>query len=151
MGSLGDAFPQKFKTDYAESRVQCGSVIFLRDDIADKDKIHVIVGFDRDKILAAAVRINTEINANIYRTDELKRLCHHISAEKAAYLHHDSFVSCKDIIEWNREVLVNLVESEPGIVFGVMDTKDLEIVQYLISTAKTISPKIKKKFGLFNV
>lgn len=155
MGSLGDAFPEKLKNVYAElkdtqaeSQVECGSVIFLFDREANKHKFHVIVGFDGDKILAATVRINSEINENFYDTDERKSMCHPISPDVANFLDHDSYIPCDKVIEWDRNAVVALVKADPSVVLGVIPEDVLEIVQYKVSTATTISNRKKKKYNL---
>ncbi|MGE4587875.1 MAG: hypothetical protein AB7D05_11085 [Mangrovibacterium sp.] len=149
MDSLGDAFPDSFKKSYAETSVTWGSVIALYDGEAEKLKYHVIVGFDDNKILAATVRINSEINRNFYNRPELVDLCHPISSDKIDFLDHDSFVACDKIIEWERQAIVDLVNNDPKVVLGQLEIGELEIIQYKISTAVTISAKRKKKYGLF--
>lgn len=149
MDSLGDAFPDSLKKSYAETSVICGSVIALYDGEAEKLKYHVIVGFDDDKIIAATVRINSEINRNFYNRPELVDLCHSISSDKIDFLDHDSFVACDKIIEWDRQAIVDLVNNDPKVVLGQLEIGELEIIQYKISTAVTISAKRKKKYGLF--
>ncbi len=148
MGSLADAFPDDIRNQYAESQIECGSVIFLRDPIAGKHKFHVIVGFDGERVLAATVRINSEINENIYNTPEKRSMCHPVSPDTLPFLDHDSFIPCDQIIEWNRKVIVSLIKSDSSIVLGVLPIDELEIVQLKIATAPTISLRTKRKFGL---
>lgn len=149
MASLGDSFPSNFKRAYSESSVACGTVILLDDIEAGKKKYHMIVGFDDDKMLVASVRINSEMNTNFYNRPELVELCHELSAEEIEFLDHDSLVACDKLSEWNKPVLVELINANPNYLLGRVALDTLEIIQYKISTAYTISPKIKKKFGLF--
>lgn len=148
MGSLADAFPESIKNQYAESQIECGSVIFLHDPIAGKHKFHVIVGFDGERVLAATVRINSEINGNIYNTPEKRSMCHPVTPETLPFLDHNSFIPCDQIIEWDREPIVSLFKKDSSILKGVLSTDELEIVQLKIATAPTISNRTKRKYGL---
>lgn len=148
MGSLADAFPDDIKNQYAESQIECGSVVILRDPVAGKHKFHVIVGFDGERVLAATVRINSEINVKIYNTPEKRSMCHPVYPDTLPFLDHDSFIPCDQIIEWNRNAIVSLFKSDLSIILGVLPIDELEIVQLKIATAPTVSLRTKRKFGL---
>lgn len=148
MASLGDSFPDSFKDSMAERSIKDGSVISLFDPVAQKLKRHVIVGFDHGRILTATVRINSEINTNVYRTEYLQSFCYPVKSESVDFLDHDSFVACDNIMEWRVESLQDLVAKDPQIVLGEFDEADLEVVKIIVATSKTITPKQKKRYDL---
>lgn len=148
MASLGDSFPDSFKNTMAEQSIKAGSVISLFDHVAGKIKRHLIIGVDNGRILSATVRINSEINTNVYRTEFLKSFCYEVKADDNEFLDHDSFIACDNIMEWRVEKLQDLIAKDPQIVLGEFDEADLEVVKIIIATSKTITPKQRKRYDL---
>lgn len=148
MASLGDFFPDNLKNSMTERSVKTGSVISLFDREADKIKRHLIVGIDNGRILLASVRINSEINTNVYRTEFLKSFCYEVKADENNFLDHDSFIACDNIMEWKVENLQNIVAEDPQVLLGEVDEANLEVIKLIIGTSKTITPKQKKRYDL---
>ena len=148
MGNLYDFFPDLLKQDFSERNLQVGSVLLIYDSVAKKDKFHIIVGFDHNKISTASVRINSEKNANVFRTSYLETLCVTIKNSNYDFLDHNSFVDCSKVVEWETKVLGNLLKDDPDILKGNLEEKDLDSIRSVLSTARTIEPKKRKKYGL---
>ena len=91
--SLSDSFPDGFKKDFAQRNLKIGSVIrlYLGDTNPPKQKRFILVGQSYDKLLFAAIFINSEINPNIFPTQELKDLNLKLLASERDYLDHDSY------------------------------------------------------------
>ncbi len=133
-----DEFRNLFKnTGFAEREIKIGAVLkyWATETNPPKQKIRIVVGFSNDKVLVATLFINTEINPNVFPTEELRKL--HLVFEKSRceYLDHDSFVDCSQLHE------------NPTVVSGEVANTDLENIKNIIKNAATITPKQKKKFG----
>ena len=146
--SLADSFPESLRKEFSDRNVELGSVIKLYDQEADKEKWHILVGFNSDSISTVSVRINSEKNLNVFNTEFLRYLCHHIKKEKNNFLDHDSYVDCSKLIEWKTEKITSFVTVDPGVVIGRMEEIELDTIRSIIAGARTIEPKQKKKYGL---
>lgn len=148
MTGLSDSFPDSFKKDFSERNLSLGAVLKFHDTNAGKEKIHIIVGFNSTKILTATVRINSEINHNVFRTPYLEKLCYHIKKKNYSFLSWDSIVDCSQLLEWPTEKLKNNLAETPEILQGNIDEKEFDTIRSILATARTIEPKKRKKFGL---
>jgi hypothetical protein len=148
MNSLADSFPESFRKDFSERNLTLGSVIRIYDRWAEKYKIHIIVGFDKEKILTATVRINSEKNINVFRTPYLKNLCHSLRKAHYKFLRRDSFVDCSKLLEWDTSELLNILSEKPGILKGTIEEKEFDTIRSILATAKTIEPKKRKRYRL---
>lgn len=148
MVNLADFFPDSIKQDFSDRNFQIGSVIKIYDEFAEKYKFHIIVGFDKTRISTASVRINSEKNKNVFRTDYLKTLCVTLKVDVYDFLNHDSIIDCTKVIEWETNRLKSLLSADPEIHKGNLSQKDVDNVRSILATAKTIEPKKRKKFGL---
>ena len=145
-----DEFRNLFKnTGFAEREIKIGAVLkyWATETNPPKQKIRIIVGFSNDKVLVATLFINTEINPNVFPTEELRKL--HLVFEKTRceYLDHDSFVDCSQLHEVSYGNLVTILNENPTVVSGEVANTDLENIKNIIKNAPTITPKQKKKFG----
>jgi hypothetical protein len=148
MKNLADSFPESFRKGFSERNLILGSVIKIYDPWAEKYKIHIIVGFDKEKILTATVRINSEKNINVFSSPYLKNLCHTLRKKQNIFLKWDSFVDCSKLLEWETSELLDILIEKPGILQGNIEEKELDIIRSVLATARTIEPKKKKKYGL---
>lgn len=136
-----------------DSILKIGTVLrfYVTDTIPPKVKRLIITGIDNERVTTATIFINSEINPNIFTSDELKRLQYKLEANKCTFLEHDSYADCSDIRERKFEDLVKLLNKSPQVNLGVLDSKDLAQIRSLIKSAKTISVRIKKKFGFYTI
>ncbi|ACU05352.1 hypothetical protein Phep_3157 [Pedobacter heparinus DSM 2366] len=91
--SLSDCFPEQFRQEFAERNLKIGSVIrvMVNDTNPPKEKRFILVGQSYDKLIFATIFINSEINPNIFPTQELRDLNLELLADSRSYLSHDSF------------------------------------------------------------
>lgn len=149
MTSLQDAFSDKDKEEFAKRHLGIGTVIRLHDAIAGKIKRFIIVGESFDKISLAAIFINTEINANVFRDRHSQELQILLSKEENDHLDHDSYADCTDFYEKNKESLIDLIKKDVNIIMGKLCDRSLNEVQAGISSSRKISGSRKKTYGLF--
>ncbi|MEP7168117.1 MAG: hypothetical protein ABI855_01980 [Bacteroidota bacterium] len=151
MSNLGDAFPEEFKKDFAARNLKPGSVIrcFVFDTKPPKEKRFVILAFSFDKIALGTLYINSEINPNLFRTEELRKLHLKFEIENRPYLEHDSYIDCSDIYEKSFEEIKQILTNNSKALLGELNEKDFKLVSDTVKSAKTITPALKKKFGVF--
>ena len=145
---MGDFFPESFLEEFSENYLTLGSVIKIYDPEAEKDKYHIIVGFNESELITASVRINSEVNSNVFRNPYLRSLCHLIKQEKYSFLKHDSFIDCSNLKEWPDHILKARLKNYPGSHEGNIEEKEFDTIRSILSTARTIPPKKRKKYGL---
>ncbi|HEY8930453.1 MAG TPA: hypothetical protein VIM55_14730 [Mucilaginibacter sp.] len=151
MSSLADAFPEDKRRRFAADNLAIGTVIkaFVSDTTPPKEKRLIIMGTSYDKVCVATVYINSELNAKIFPTKELRDLNYFIESVDREYIDHDSYIDCSNLHILKREVLQNIIVSNTNRVLGTISEDDYKILRDLIKSAKTIKPSLKKTYGLF--
>jgi hypothetical protein len=149
--SLGDSFPKETKQEFSNRSLKEGCVIkcLVNDTKPPKEKRFIVMGISYDKVALGTVYINTEINPNVFPTQELKDLHLPLKAESREYLDHDSFVDCSKIYEKNLSEIKAIIEQTPTCCIGDLSAEDYKVIKDKIKASKNISPHVKKKFGLF--
>jgi hypothetical protein len=149
--SLSSLFPEEFKEGFAKRNLKIGSVIkvFVTDTHPPKEKRLILVGVSYDKLLFASVFINSEINMRIFHTQELLNLNLQLDVKDRDYIDRPSHVDCSEIKKRDAKWLSQLVSEDPARVLGEVSEVDLQQIRLKIKSAKTISPAIKKTFGLY--
>ncbi len=76
MPPLGDSFPEEYKKRFAEKNLKVGSVIraLVTDTNPPKTKRFILIGISADKLAVGTLYLNTEINPNVFSTQELRKL-----------------------------------------------------------------------------
>lgn len=146
MQKLGDLFPNALK----KQLIEVGAVLKIHIEVVTPPKVKrfIVVGFNEEKVLLAAVLINTEINPNVFPEVSYKRTLHiELEAEDRPYLVHTSYVNCSQIIEHPVSDIEQFVVEDPSIHIGTVSTLDLEQIITTLKGAKSIKPKIKKRYG----
>jgi len=151
MSSFSDTFSNQDREGFAKRNLKIGSVIkvFVSDTKPPKEKRLVLVGISYDQIYYASIFLNSEINANLFNTTALKDLHIELKAVDRVYLDHDSFADCSQIQKRKAEWLLELISDDPSKVLGELNEYDLKLLQAKIKSAPTITPALKKTFGLF--
>lgn len=149
--SLSDCFPENYRKEFAERNLKIGSVIrvYVKDTNPPKEKRFILVGQSYDKLIFATIFINSEINPNIFPTQELRDLNIELTAADRSYLDHDSYADCSNISKRNADWLLAVINNDPKNVIGEVSEADLKEIKVRIKSARTITPSIKKTFGLF--
>jgi len=150
MQSFSDFLPEDAKRLIAERNFKVGAVLKFQVNDTNPPKLKrlIIVGFDDEKVSFACVFINSKINPHLFRTKILQDLHLEFEASGRAYLDHTSFVDCSQIFEKDISSVKQAVANDLGILIGELTPVDLENVRKTISGAHTITPRVKKKYGL---
>lgn len=148
--SLADHIPDELKEGFAARNIQIGSVIkvYVNDTNPPKEKRLILVGASWDKLHFASVFINTDINPNIFATQELIDLNYEMSAADCEFLDHDSFADCSKLKSRATSWLHSVVTDDPSRVLGTLSADQLQEIRNRIKSAPTISKNEKKNFGL---
>ena len=145
--NLGDFFNDKIRKKYAERQIDIGKarLIQIPEFNVSYPKYCIIVALNQSDI--AGVIINTEINPNIFKAEELRKLHIPILQQDHSFLKYNSFVDCSQLIKWTIEHIVEAITNKPEIVVGNVTTELLKKIHLTIIYTDTISNKEKKSFG----
>ena len=148
--SLGDLFPQHLKKELASHNLKIGAVLrfFVPDTKPPKIKYLAIVGIDNEQYLLATIFINSEVNINVLNSPELRALQLLLAKQHCTFLDHDSYADCSKVQERNLTEIHDKLTETPGTHVGELNSLLLQEAIALLKGAKSISPKIKKKYGL---
>ena len=150
MQSLGDFFPNELREQNAENNLTIGAVIrrYETSTTPPKIKRSIIIGFDTNSVILAYIFINSEINPNLFPTEDSKNLHLELKVTDRPYLSHTSFADCSQLHEYSVDSLKALVTSDSSSHLGELSADDLSNILDKIKSAKTISNSKKRKFGL---
>lgn len=153
MASLGDHFPNAAREAFGARAVAVGSV--LRSKVEDtrppKYKFYVVMGQNDDTgtTTLAVVYVNTHINTRIFDTPD-KQAMHvpMVAASLEGIFDHDCFADCSQLFEKSADTLSKLVANDPQIVRGTLPAEQVALLRRTAASARTISVRIKKRYGL---
>jgi hypothetical protein len=148
--SIADLIPEELREGFAERNIQIGSVVkvYVTDTNPPKEKRLILVGVSWDKLHFASVFINTDINPNIFTSQELIDLNYEMKVENCDFLDHDSFADCSKLKGRPASWLHKLVKDDPNRILGMVSEEDLNGIRERIKSARTISKSEKRSFGL---
>lgn len=149
MANLSDFFSDELKQENANNNLKIGAVIIRHETLTTPPKIKrsIIVGFSRDKAILASIFINSEINPNLFPTEESKELHLELNAIDRPYLTHTSYADCSRLHEHSIEDIKSSMVSNPASHLGELCESDLFKILGKIKSAKTISVRKKKEYG----
>jgi hypothetical protein len=149
--SLSASFSEDLRNEFAKRNLKIGTVIrvFVNDTNPPKEKRLILVGQSYDTLYFATVFINSEINPNVFPTQELRDLNFPLTANNRDYLVHDSFADCSGLAKRPTDWLLKTLIANPEAVIGEISEADLTEIRTRIKSARTISTAVKKTFGLF--
>ena len=147
--SLGDLFPKKLKSNFANRSIDIGKSILVKiDDIDVKyPKYIIIVSKSEEEILLAYVIINTEINEKVFPTEYLKSPHVLIDRNNHQFLDYDSYVNCSEIRVFKTDEIVSFLISNPERALGNVNDDVMKLIHLTITNARTIPRLLKVKFG----
>ena len=72
--SLSDSFPEDFRKEFAQRNLKIGSGIrvYVQDTKPPKEKRFILVGQSYDKLIFATIFINSDLNPNIFSTQDIR-------------------------------------------------------------------------------
>lgn len=150
---FGDVFPENFRTTFFEQNLKRGAVFKIASTQTTPPKLKriVILGIHQGLAVVGYLFINSEINENVFPTPYLKSL--HLPLTATAdrqYVEHDSFLDCSHIYEQNLHDLKDKIMTTMDSYLGQIAASDLSQILHLVATARTISPKLKKRYGIIS-
>ncbi len=150
MASLGDLLPEEFKKKFAAQNITVGTVIkcFVKNTNPPKEKRFVVLGIDSEGNLIGVVFINSDINWNVIRTQELAQLQHYVTKDENEYLDWDSYIDCSDLFELPYNDVYTSIQNKPQSVLGTVSSDDLKTIKEHIKKSPKIKPKLLKKYKL---
>ena len=148
--AIGPLFPRAEREKFADRNLKIGAVLkmFVPETKPPKPKRFIVVGLSTNSILVATIYINTEINPNLFPTEDLWNLHLELKVSGKEYLEYDSFADCSQIYKKEFNDLRNELIDDPSIHIDQLSQTDIENVQNLIRSARTISIKTKSEFNL---
>lgn len=147
--SLGDKFAKEYLESLFSRYLKPGAIFKLLTHHTTPPKIKrfVVVGIEEKIFSIAFLFINSEINLNIIKTPHLKSLQMPLAAYDRTYLDHDSYLDCSHLYEWSLHHLKEKYISNTKIYLGQLSDSDLEKAKRHITSAKTITKKLKTRYG----
>jgi hypothetical protein len=142
--SLGDFFSanQKFKIGniYHIRLYSKDGITTIHDNY--RDKFVIIVGHDANNNAVGVIVINSEINRINYSTG-LYTLHYPLDVKKYSdLLNHNSHANCSLLIPLEE------IRIEKSTYKGEICQEDIDLIIETVKDAPSITPKIKKRFGL---
>lgn len=144
--SLGQQSKEDRKKTF-ENLPKKGMVFRSFSKIAHKEKFFVVVGVSKDSVLVGHLLINTKINHNCNFTPEIENLHMPIYARDYDFLHHDSYIDCRQLHDIDYIRIEEMYVKNKGKYKGDLTKENIEALKYIVKEASTISPKQKKKYG----
>ncbi len=147
--SLGDFFPDDLRDEFAQRNIDLGNAILIKipDFTVTYDKFIIVVAKDKDMVSLAYVVINSEANPNFAYNSYLKSLHLKIDKKNNSFLDKDSFVDCSKLREFPIQTVVDFLIKNPERAVGNVSQAMLKSIHITITTASTIEPFMKSKFG----
>ena len=151
MNSLGSYFPDDIRRQLAITNLRIGSVLRMHvlDTTPPKIKRLIVVGMDPESIMLVTVFINSEINPSIISSTKLQELQYPLESQSLPFLDHNSYADCSKVREREYAAMLEALTQDPSIHLEHLPEDHLRAIRKTISKSKTISLRIKKKYGLF--
>ena len=150
MPFLSDAFPEDFRKQFVDRTLQVGTVLrmYVTDTNPPKTKFFVVIGYSEDKIALGVVYINTEINPNVFPTEELKRLHIPLTPDERGLVETNCHIDCSKIYEKPVEHINELVAANPEYVRGQLNERETGMILATVFSARTVPRVVKRKFDI---
>jgi hypothetical protein len=110
----------------------------------------VVLGLSGDRALVGCLFVNSNLNLNVNHSDDLRNLHIYLERDGREYLKHDSFLDCSQLFEVTFEELRCTFENDTDILLGEFSIEDLSKAKQRAAGAKTITSKLKKRYGLID-
>ena len=147
---LGNSFSLKHRESFCKQRLKAGGVfrLYTSSTTPAKVKRFVVIGSKKKINSVGLLFINSDITKNAFKNRNLKRLHLLLESKKRIYLDHDSYLDCSRLNERSYEELLNKCIADINIYLGSFSNTDIAEAQKLVESAKTISPILKRRYGL---
>lgn len=148
--SLGEAFPDNFKREFANRQLKPGVVIkaFVDDTNPPKEKRFIVVGTNSDSNEAAVIFINSELRLHANWNITFKNAQKLLKSDNREFLDKDSYVDCARLYKKNLRSLKENLKENPGLIIGNLSENDEKLIFGTLSGSQLLSTKEKRKFNL---
>jgi hypothetical protein len=143
---LGKSFPEEFRKTFCQDHLIPGAVLRFHTPHTTPPKIKrsVVIAINEESVSIALTYINTRKPSSPY----LLPWQMFIESRGREYLDHDSYLDCAQLYEEDLVKIKRLLIGDTSTFLGQMSKKDFIKAKKLIISAKSISAKLKKKYGL---
>ncbi|HHG84214.1 MAG TPA: hypothetical protein ENJ82_05635 [Bacteroidetes bacterium] len=144
MVSLGDFFSDLEKQKFASRAIGRGSILRLKVEGIDHEKIVVVLGISKKKALVGTVYINTNKRRG-------SRLPYQVALGfegREEYLNYTSFVDCGRIHELSLPKVQNQLKIDTEVYQADILEDDLIDIMQTVKGATTIPLVYKKRYGI---
>lgn len=147
--SIGRDLPEKLRKDYFKRKFKKGAVLKQFTKLTTKPKLKrfVIWGTDKEGGLTGISFLNTDIHPGSFYSQKLRDAQLFLKSEGRKYLKRNSYLDCSSIYEMDFEELKEKMIENPAIFLGNMSNEDFSRARKKIIAAKTIEPRLKKRYG----
>jgi len=148
MSTLVESLSLEELTSLYSSQIQPGAVFFIRDHVAQKEKFIVILGIDACRVSVGTLFINSEVNSNVIRSPEQRKLQYTLTASKYNFLNYDSKINASVIIKRDLDLMIKILIARNGILQGMIEISDFDYIRSIMAESKLFSKAEKQEFGL---
>jgi hypothetical protein len=144
--SLGKSFPEEYRKKFCQEHLIPGAVLRIQSIHTTPPKIKrcVIIALKEETISVALCYVNTNKPSSPY----LYAWQYALASEGRAYLDYDSFLDCAQLYEEKLDKIRRIMINDMGIYLGQMSKDDFRKAKNLVTSAKSVPLKLKKKYGL---
>ena len=145
MGRLGNSFPKTEKNEYVNRQLKGGQVLYLFCGFTNprKEKYLVLACPGSKPLLFI---INSRIHPFVAKHPHLLKCQVKLEASDYRFLHHDSFVDCSKVIDFFHDSQIRgQILDDISRVKGELSTNSKRKIIQAVQSAKTVSPKHKRK------
>jgi hypothetical protein len=152
MTNLGDFFPETVRDEYVLREIDTRSVVrlFTPYITTPKEKRFIVIGASADHF--GCLLINTLLNERVHfvgsKTRELQIPIDY--TPDCTYLNDDSYVDCSRIHSWLKAEVRSVVTAAIDRSLGTVMEGHWSLIINAVRSARTISQKIKKLYGLIS-
>lgn len=146
---IANSSPKEDRISFCNQYLKPGAVLRFHIPLSrpPKTKRVVVAAIDENINSVGLLFINSDINPNVFLTAKLRKLHLFLTAAERNYLDSDSYLDCSDLHEWQFARLKTKFIAKPQIYLGRLSETDMTKVRQTIITAKTITKKLKKRYG----
>ena len=144
MGRLGDFFPEREKQTYIAGQLKPGQVLYLFCRFTNPQKeTYLVLACPGTRPLLLVV--NSAIHPFIARQPDLLRCQAKLSVADYAFLEHDSYVNCAEVIDClDESEIESQVLTDVGRIKGELTTASRRAIVQAVQSARTVSTRHKR-------
>jgi len=115
-----------------------------------KVKRFVVIAINAAINSSGLLFINSHVNPNVFPNAKLRKLHLALAADQRTYLDSDSHLDCSRLYELALDRLMSKFVAKPGIYLGQLSKADMAKMSQIVTAAKTIEKKLKRRYGFMD-